>query len=247
MENPRQDNFFRNRRWFLLLLGLASFAAYRLVPRPTVGAWLAHYLNARVGGPGLTFWGHSVAGLAATLLGLGALWRTWGSAYLGAHVVQDKEMHTNRLVGDGPYRHTRNPLYFGNMLMVLGLGLLFGPVACLVLVVGMWILIHLFIRDEEAGLEQSRGESYRAYCAAVPRLVPAWRPRIPAAGARAHWLQGICGEGMLWMLTILTTGLAITLNPEWFRQGLLWGVVIAAPVFIWARRHGKVQAASESA
>lgn len=245
MGNGRQDVFFRNRRWFLLLLAVATIAGYHLVPRPTVGVWLAHYL-AHVAGPGLTFWEHAVASLAAVLLGLGALWRTWGSAYLGTHVVQDRQMHTNRLVGDGPYRHTRNPLYFGNMFMALGLGLLLGPVAYLVLVVGMWILIHLFIRDEEAGLEQSRGESYRAYCAAVPRLFPAWRPRIPAAGSRARWLQGCCGEGFLWMLTILMTGLAITLNPAWFHQRLLWGIVITAPLFIWARRHTKAQAASDA-
>jgi protein-S-isoprenylcysteine O-methyltransferase Ste14 len=107
-------------------------------------------------------------------------------------------MHTECLVGDGPYRYTRNPLYLGNMFLVLGLGLLLGPLAYAILAVGMWILVRLFIRDEEAGLEASGGESYRAYCSAVPRMFPSgareFRPRERnRAGCRDSAENPSCG------------------------------------------------------
>jgi protein-S-isoprenylcysteine O-methyltransferase Ste14 len=246
MGTQRRDFIFRNRRLFLLALAAVTVAGTFLLPLST-GERLARFLNDHVTGPGLEFWTHTVYGLAAVLIGLGAFWRTWGSAYLGTHVVQDRQMHTDRLVGDGPYRHTRNPLYFGNMLMVFGLGILIGPLGYLILVVGMWILVRLFIRDEELGLEESGGESFRAYRAAVPRLAPSWSPRIPPAGAHPRWLQGFCGEGFLWMLAFLTAALAVTLDPIWFHQRGLWAFVIVLPLYVWARRYTKKQAATGSA
>src|SRR5436305_13975330 len=43
--------------------------------------------------------------------------RTWASAYLSASVVHDARLHSDRVVADGPYRHTRNPLYLGTLLI----------------------------------------------------------------------------------------------------------------------------------
>jgi Na+-transporting methylmalonyl-CoA/oxaloacetate decarboxylase gamma subunit len=165
---------------------------------------------------------------------------------LGTNVVLDERLHTERLVRDGPFRHTRNPLYLGNLLMVLGLGIMVSALACLIVVLGMWILLRVFIRDEEAGLEETQGESYRAYRAAVPRLFPALRARIPAVGVRARWLQGICGESFPWMFAVATAGLAVTLDPAWFRQRLLWGILIAVPLLAWARWHTRKQAGAGS-
>lgn len=246
MANLPRGFIFRNRRWFLAGLAVLVFVGFAPFTRP-VAERLALLLNGHAGGPGLAFWRHACYGLAAVLIGIGAFLRTWGSAYLGAYVVQDRQLHTERLVGDGPYRRTRNPLYFGNMFMVVGLGCLLDLPALLVLVFGMWILVRLFIRDEEAGLEESGGESYRAYRAAVPRLLPSWRPRVPSAGARPRWLQGFCGESMLWALAIVTLILAVTLNRAWFGRHLLIGLVIALPLYLWARRHTKKQAATGQA
>lgn len=240
MATARRDFFFRNRRWLLFLLFLlvlAFLAPFRDPTAERLARFLSHYAPV----VGLAAWRHAVYALAAVLLGLGAFWRTWGSAYLGANVVQDRRMHTDRLVGDGPYRRTRNPLYFGNMLMVLGLGFLLAPASYAILVIGMWVLVRLFIRDEEAGFEASSGESYRSYRSAVPRMLPSWRPLIPAAGARPRWLQGFCGEIILWVLATVLAGMAVTLDRRWLGLPLLWGFVIAIPLFLWARRSSKRQ------
>ncbi len=246
MANLPRGFVFRNRRWFLLALALLVFLGFSPFTEP-VAVRLASLLNGQVPGPGLVFWEHVCSGLAPTLIGIGAIWRSWGSAYLGTNVVQDRQLHTERLVADGPYRLTRNPLYFGNMFLAVGLGFLVSLPALVVLVAGMWILVRLFICDEEAGLEESGGESYRAYRAAVPRLLPALRPRIPRAGARPRWLQGIGGESLLWMFTVMSCGFAVTLSRAWFNRYLLFAVVITLPLYIWARRHTKKQAAIRSA
>src|SRR5690348_11272149 len=62
--------------------------------------------------------------LAAVLVISAALVRTWASAYLRSEVVYAKEIKTAALVADGPYRHVRNPLYLGNVLLGLGMGAL---------------------------------------------------------------------------------------------------------------------------
>ena len=65
-----------------------------------------------------------VFSFAALLIGAAAAIRTWAAAYLGSEVVHDQTLHTERLVADGPYRHVRNPLYFGSLLLSIGLGFL---------------------------------------------------------------------------------------------------------------------------
>jgi protein-S-isoprenylcysteine O-methyltransferase Ste14 len=212
-----------------------------------MGAVLARSLSVHVGELGGGFWLHAIYGLAAALAGLGAFWRTWGAAYLGTNVVQDKQLHTERLLRDGPFRHTRNPLYLGNLLMVLGLGIMVSAVAFLIVVPGMWILLGVLIREEEAGLAATQGESYRAYRAAVPRLWPALRARIPAVGVRPRWPQAICGESLPWIFALATAGLAVTLEPAWYRLRLLWGIVIALPLLAWARRHARKHTPARSA
>jgi protein-S-isoprenylcysteine O-methyltransferase Ste14 len=59
--------------------------------------------------------------LAGALLVLGAAAvRTWGAAYLKSDVVHDPQQHSEKLVADGPFRFTRNPLYFANLPMAAG-------------------------------------------------------------------------------------------------------------------------------
>lgn len=246
LQSVRRDFFFRNRRWFLAFLVAIGCLFLPLSPVSS-GVRMARLLFRFAGGSSPEFWEHGLYGLGAALIVIGAFWRTWGSAYLGAHVVQDRQLHTERLVAGGPYRRTRNPLYFGNLLLTLGLAIVVNPMSGAIFVMGMWVLVRLFIHDEEMGLAESLGESYMAYHAAVPRLFPAWRAKIPAAGARPRWIQGFCGESTLWLLGVFAIGLAVTLNPRWYGRNLLWGIIIALLLFVWAKRRSRRQEQQASA
>jgi len=75
-------------------------------------------------------------------------------------------------VADGPYRHLRNPLYLGTILLAVAIGTMASRIGFLVLTVGMILFVYRLILREEANLLRSQGESYRRYFEAVPRLIP---------------------------------------------------------------------------
>jgi protein-S-isoprenylcysteine O-methyltransferase Ste14 len=87
---------------------------------------------------------------------------------------------TRKLVAVGPYRHVRNPMISGVLLILVGEALLWRSGA-LAAWAGTFLLINhtYFLLSEEPGLERRFGEGYRAYRARVPR----WIPRVtPWAG-----------------------------------------------------------------
>ena len=85
----------------------------------------------------------------------------------------------DQLVVDGPYRHTRNPMYAGHLGFLAGLALTTrSPVA-----IGLlgwhvrWFSER--VRRDERRLRERFGPAYDDYCARTPR----WLPN-PVAGAR---------------------------------------------------------------
>ena len=68
---------------------------------------------------------------------------------------------------------------------------------------------------EEADLLASRGDSFREYCAAVPRFWPAIPPRIPAGNAQPQWLQAFVGEVASLVLAAAVGAYAITLDQRY--------------------------------
>ncbi len=154
--------------------------------------------------------------LAAVFVILAALVRTWASAYLKSEVVYASEIKTAKLVADGPYRHVRNPLYFGNVLMGLGMGAMASRTGFVVLQVLMLAFCYRLIFREEAEMQAVQGEQYDAFKKAVPRLCPALTPRIPAAGGTASWAAGFKAEGWVWGFALAVTLFAVTLKMKVF-------------------------------
>lgn len=153
-----------------------------------------------------------VFGFAALLLGLAATVRTWAAAYLRSEVVHDTALHTETLVADGPYRYVRNPLYLGTFLMSVGLGLLASRSGFVVLAVGAAIRILRLIGREEAELEKQQGERFREFCRQVPKIVPSFGARIPAAGLKSRWGQAFRGEAFMWGFFLTMVAFALTLE-----------------------------------
>jgi hypothetical protein len=131
---------------------------------------------------------------AIVLVTLGAWLRVWGASYVGVSVVQSPSMHGEAMLADGPYRRTRNPLYLGTILHTIGLSILMPPSGAIFCIVLVWLFQIRLALAEEPFLTQKFGEPYVEYRKAVPRFLPSPSPQVPAAGKRAHWLQGFFGE-----------------------------------------------------
>lgn len=83
----------------------------------------------------------------------------------------------DRLVTAGPFGLTRNPIYLGNTLVVLGGGIVLSSPWLVAAAVAAAVLVdRLAIRREEAHLAARFGEAFRAYEARVPRWIGLPRP-----------------------------------------------------------------------
>jgi len=190
----------------IITLGFwAPWAADRALPydlRPKTWGVMAQALT-RSGL--LTFLNATYAVLIAAIVFviLGAWLRIWGASYVGASVVQSPSMHGEAMLADGPYRRTRNPLYLGTILHIIGLSILMPPSGAIFCVALIWLLQVRLALAEEPFLTQRFGEAYVEYRKAVPRFLPSPTPQVPAAGKRAHWLQGFLGE--IYMVGVVIT------------------------------------------
>jgi len=120
--------------------------------------------------------------------------RVWGSSYLHARIVWSEDARTDSLVVAGPFRFTRNPLYFGNVLMAAGFGA-FAPLSG-------WIVLNLLnvafvlalIRWEEPGLRARYGAQFERYRANVPALFPRLVPAAASGSAQPSLAEGLKSE-----------------------------------------------------
>ena len=88
------------------------------------------------------------------------------------------------------------------------------------------------------GLLLSQSETYRAYCAAVPRLFPSFLPRVARAGLKPLWKQALVGESWVWVLAAAVLCYALTLKIE-----AAYGIVVAALLsFVLRQTHRRQRA-----
>ena len=81
------------------------------------------------------------------------------------------------LVVTGLYRFVRNPMYVGDLLVLLGESLLFESFILLIYSLLILSICHLFvILYEEPILKRKFGESYEQYCNTVPRWITSRHP-----------------------------------------------------------------------
>lgn len=232
------DFEFRQRFWIIGTIYSMSFLLY-FIDHQNSGHVLAELL-ARFRGATNSLPDHRlVFGAAALIAAVASAIRTWGTAYLQPEVMLSTRVQTSRLVADGPYRFVRNPLYLGNILIAMGMGLMASRLGFVVLVLGNAIFLYRLILREEAGLVAAQGESYRAYCAAVPRLVPAFFPRVPPAGQVPSYAAGFLGELFFWVFAASLLVFAVTLNSKLFFLVLGSAFLIRVLSLVTIKRRGK--------
>jgi protein-S-isoprenylcysteine O-methyltransferase Ste14 len=113
----------------------------------------------------------NLAGAALVAAGLAlTLWAA-GLFRIARTPVRPFEPST-ALVTSGVYRLTRNPMYLGMVVVLLGAALLFGTLAAFVPVpLFLWQIQRKFVVPEEAFLEGIFGEPYLAYKGRVRRWI----------------------------------------------------------------------------
>jgi protein-S-isoprenylcysteine O-methyltransferase Ste14 len=169
--------------------------------------WLALELS-RTGFVRFTYATPIVIVVGALAAALGALFRVWGSAYLGYSTVHHAEMQAGTVMAAGPYRYVRNPLYIGGWFMMAAISFLMPPTGALFVMVLVTLFYLRLILGEEAFLAVQLGEPYHEYLRAVPRLVPLLHAVLPHASAQPNWLVAFLTEinpiGIFFTMAVLS-------------------------------------------
>jgi protein-S-isoprenylcysteine O-methyltransferase Ste14 len=115
--------------------------------------------------------------LAVLAAGLGVVLRAWATCH-NAYA----QHRPQTLATAGPYAVTRNPLYIGNMLVLLG-GTIASELVWLAPAVLLWafLVYERVVRHEERWMERTYGGGYARYRDAVPRWLPR---RVPHGETR---------------------------------------------------------------
>ncbi|MBO0763672.1 MAG: isoprenylcysteine carboxylmethyltransferase family protein [Hyphomicrobiaceae bacterium] len=127
-----------------------------------VFGWLAGRLYP-LAWPGLDDWPARLAGYGLGLAGIAlVVWSTLTLRRAGTTVRS--HAGAARLVTDGPFRWRRNPIYMGDVLILLGLAELTHNIWFVILVpVFALAVFRLAILREERHLEERFGQAYQDY------------------------------------------------------------------------------------
>ena len=101
-------------------------------------------------------------GAAVGLMGLAI------RAYAAGHLHKQKVLTVT-----GPYARTRNPLYFGSSILMIGAALAMNSTWAAALLIGYFALVYTMVmRREEMELRSQHGAAFDAYAADVPLFFP---------------------------------------------------------------------------
>jgi protein-S-isoprenylcysteine O-methyltransferase Ste14 len=140
------------------------------------------------GNPVERYWGDETYHLWAygcmvlSFAGLAIRWATVAFVPAGSSGRNTRSQRATALNTTGLYSITRNPLYLGNFVTVLGIALSIGIWWFVVLVcLSYWLYIERIIATEEAFLAEKYGAEYAAWAARTPVFLPAFRNWVPPA------------------------------------------------------------------
>lgn len=105
----------------------------------------------------------------------GELIRLWGVSYAGSETRTTGKVGGTYLVISGPFAYVRNPLYVGNMLLYLGIGIMsfaLFPYLQIIALVFFYLQYRFIVREEENYLKTAFGSDYQEYYKNVPRFIP---------------------------------------------------------------------------
>jgi len=151
----------------------------------------------------------AMAGLGLLVATLGQLLR---AVSIGLEYIirggKDRRVYAEKLVQGGMFAHCRNPLYVGNFLILLGVGLASNSVLFLAVAIPFFIFAYwAIIAAEENFLRNKFGQEFDAYCSQVNRILPNFAGfGQTVTGMRFNWRRLVTaeyGSTFIWMMGII--------------------------------------------
>ena len=137
----------------------------------------------------------AAAGFAITLLGQLVRILTIGLRYVirgGRH----RRVYAEDLVTDGLFAHCRNPMYVGNLLILVGVAVASNSWICVTVAIPLFTFVYVaIVAAEERYLREKFGEGFVKYTRDVPRWIPRLRGlRATLAESQFHWRRVLVKE-----------------------------------------------------
>ena len=188
-------------------------------------------------------WGD--AGIEAFLwLGIALVLLAWfvrlsGTAYLRGDVVFAPNVQRDRLIVAGIFRYVRNPLYLGNDLLALGVGLYATPIGFAIIVIGNVVLGAMLAREEVRQLGAQYGAEFDAYRRDVPAFIPRSTPSPLGSGATIEpsYRAAFGAESFVLALAIALAPIAIFGQAGLLPAAILF--LVSMGLFVAATRMGR--------
>ena len=192
-----------------------------------------------------------IIGLIITTLGIGIRGLTIGLTFV-ERGGKNLKIHADALITRGLFTHCRNPLYVGNNLMLLGLGILSNSMIYVFIVVPIFLFLYqAIVLAEENFLTKQFGDQYREYCSKVNR----WLPNLSGIGKT---MKSMKFNWPVWFFTEYNTtvfwlaGVSLTIifkYPQLVGEGdeLLKSLVVLLVLTLyyvllrWIRKSGRVK------
>lgn len=147
--------------------------------------------------------------------------RLWGVAIAGSETRTTGPVGGTYLITRGPFAYVRNPLYVGNMMMYVGVGIMSNALFPWLPIVALCYFLFQYsqiVSLEEEYLKRTFAVPYEEYCRHVPRFFPALRKYSSGDHEQPslNWRRGLASEKRtLQAITIL----ALVIVTIWSYRG----------------------------
>lgn len=189
--------FFKYRNLLFIFLYLALFIpSSEIFTEEALGS--NYYLYPIILGLSITIFGQLIRGVTIAL----------------KYIVRggkNKEVYADDLVTEGIFTHCRNPLYVGNILMLIGVGILINSLLFIAAFIPLFLFIYqAIVLAEEQFLRNKFKEQFDVYCSKVSR----WWINFNGLGKT---ISGMDFNGKRWLIkeyntqTVWATGIVVIL------------------------------------
>ena len=135
---------------------------------------------------------------------------------------RNRRIYAEGLVTDGLFSHCRNPMYVGNILLIIGMSILSNSLFAVLVMIPLFIFIYqAIVIAEENYLRNSYGAGFDTYCAKVNRWIPKLKGIKNTFSENDFNLKKVAfkeyNTSYLWMLGAI---LLLAYNTNWLKTSL---------------------------